>query len=155
MGSRLSTALDSYRDVGPLCLRAAIGVIFLAHGSQKLFVWGLGATAQGFAQMGFQPGIVWASLTAATEFLGGLAVLVGFSTRLAAFLLGMVMLVAIFKVHLPYGFFLNWMSRPGVGHGIEYNLSLIGGCVALLFGGPGRYSIDAKRCGCEESCERK
>lgn len=143
-------ALGSYRDVGILCLRLAIGMIFLAHGSQKLFGLfgggGLAATAQGFAAMGFQPGFFWATVVACTEFFGGLGVLLGFATRLAALLIGIVMVVAMVKIHLPNGFFLNFMLTPGVGHGIEYNVALLGGCLALFFGGPGKYSLECAAC---------
>ena len=152
MFGKVGKALEPYRELGPLCLRIAIGAIFLAHGSQKLLGWfgghGLAATGQMFGQMGFQPGIFWATIVACTEFFGGLAVLLGFSTRLAAFLIGMVMLVAMLKVHLPNGFFLNFACTPGVGHGIEYNVALLGGCLALVFGGPGKTSLDAS-CKCE------
>ena len=153
MGGKLGKVLEPYRDVGTLCLRLAIGIIFMAHGSQMLFGWfgggGLAETAKGFASMGFQPGLFWGTLAAATQFFGGLAVLVGFATRLAALLLGVVMVVAMVKVHLPYGFFLNFMLKPGVGHGIEYNVALLGGCLALLFGGPGKHSLECSACECE------
>ncbi len=156
-GKKLVKQLERFCDAGPLCLRAAIGVIFIAHGAQKLFGLfggaGLQATGQFFAQIGFQPGLLWAAAAGATEFFGGLAVLVGFSTRLAAFGLAAVMAVAAVKVHLANGFFMNFAMTPGVGHGIEYNLALLGGSLALVFGGPGKCSIDAGRCG--SSCKVK
>jgi len=150
MGGKLGKSLEAYADVGTLCLRIAIGVIFLAHGSQKLFGWfggpGLAAMGDAFSQMGFQPGLFWAAVAGASEFFGGLTVLLGFATHVGAFLIGMVMLVAMLKVHLPNGFFLNFMCTPGVGHGIEYNVALLGGCVALLLGGPGKYSVECASC---------
>ena len=150
MIGKLWSALGRYGDVGPLCLRIAIGIIFLAHGGQKLFGWfgggGLGPTGAAFDAMGFQPGLLWAGLTGGVEFLGGLALLLGCGTRLAALCLGIVMLVALVKVHWPNGFFLNFAMRPGMGHGIEYNVALLGGCLALLFGGPGKYALECKTC---------
>jgi len=150
MIGKLGKALEPYQDLGPLCLRVAVGIIFIAHGSQKLFGLfgggGLQATAQGFAQMGFQPGLFWATVAGCTEFFGGLGVLLGVATRLAALLLGIFMLVAMVKVHLPNGFFLNFMLTPGVGHGIEYNVALLGACLALVLGGPGKYSLECATC---------
>ena len=140
----------SSADLGQLGLLLALGVIFMAHGSQKLFGWfggpGLSATIQMFGQMGFQPGALWGTVAACTEFFGGLAVFVGFRTRIAALFIAIEMLVAAVKVHLANGFFLNFMMTPGVGHGIEYNVALIGGCLALLFGGSGKYSVECSRC---------
>lgn len=137
-------------DLGTLCLRVALGVIFIAHGGQHLFGLfggpGLQATGEMFAGMGMQPGIFWAALAGGTEFFGGLVVLAGVLTRPAALGLSIVMLVAIAKVHLPNGFFMNFMNTPGIGHGIEYNLALLGMSLALLFGGPGKYSIECKSC---------
>lgn len=149
MGGKSGNPLEKFRDAGPLCLRAAIGVIFIAHGSQKLFGLfggaGLQATGQFFAQLGFQPGAFWALVAGATEFFGGLAVLLGAGTQVAALLLSGLMLVAMVKVHLPNGFFLNFALTPGVGHGIEYNVALLGGCLALLFGGPGKFSVECSK----------
>ena len=146
--AKVQKALAPYQDLGPLCLRVVLGVIFFAHGSQKLLGWfdgsGLQETTRAFWQMGFWPPMFWAFVAALTEFAGGLALLAGWRTREAALLLGAVMLVAMLKVHLPNGFFMNFSLVPGVGHGIEYNLALLGGCLALLFGGPGRYAWDAQ-----------
>ncbi len=154
MGGKTGKALAPYHDVGTLCLRLALGVIFTAHGSQILFGWfdgpGLAAMGQGFSQMGFQPGVFWATVTGATEFFGGLGLLLGVGTRLAALLLGVVMLVAMLKVHLPNGFFLNFMLKPGVGHGVEYNVALLGGCLSLFFSGPGKYAICCSKSQCKE-----
>ena len=80
------------------------------------------------------------------EFLGGILLAAGLATRIAASGLAVVMLVAIFKVHWPNGFFLNWFALPGLGHGIEYNLALLGGCLSLLLGGAGSLAIDKMLC---------
>ena len=76
------------------------------------------------------------------EFLGGLALLVGFLGRPAALGLIVVMLVAVSKVHWRHGFFLNWNLTPGKGHGYELNLALISMALAILIGGAGMLSVD-------------
>lgn len=137
-------------------LRLAAGIIFMAHGAQKLFgVWGgfgFSGTIENFsAGLGIPAGFT--VLAMVTEFFGGIALIIGLMTRLASLGLAIVMLTAIFTVHLPWGFFLNWYLTPGVGHGMEMNLALLGGLLVLFFGGAGRLSIDkwwwAKRCQCE------
>ncbi len=84
------------------------------------------------------------------EFFGGIALIIGLLTRLASIGLAVDMLGAIFIVHLPNGFFINWYMKPGVGHGIEMNLLLFAGGLTLLLGGAGKLSLDkwwwAKRC---------
>ncbi len=129
----------------PLVIRVALGVIFIAHGGQKLFgLWGgvgLQATFDTFASnMGIPPWITFMAVLA--EFFGGLAVLIGLLTRLASVSLGVVMLVAIFEAHLQYGFFMNWSLVRGVGHGIEFNIALLGMSLGLILSGPGQLSLD-------------
>ena len=140
------TSLPAY---GPAVLRLALGAVFIAHGAQKLFgIWGghgLSGTAGGFAQMGLQPAYPLAVLAGFVEFAGGLLLAVGALTVPSAILLTLTMLVAMWKVHLANGFFLNWAITPGQGHGYEYSLVLIGGLVCLAFTGPGAFSIDGRR----------
>lgn len=131
--------LGAASSAGLLVLRFVIGAIFAAHGAQKMLGWfggpGFAATAKGFERMGFDPPLFWAALAGGTELVGGAALLVGFATRWAALGLATVMSVAILRVHWDGGFFL-----PA---GIEHCLALWGGCVALLFAGPGKVSADA------------
>ena len=140
------TSLPAY---GPAVLRLALGAIFVAHGAQKLFgIWGgagLAGTAGGFSQMGLQPAYALATLAGVVEFGGGILLLLGAFTVPSAILLTLTMLVAMWKVHLANGFFLNWTHTPGQGHGYEYSLSLIGGLVCLALTGPGALSIDGRR----------
>ncbi len=121
-------------------LRIALGVIFLAHGSQKLFGWfggkGLAGTADFLAgKIGFAPGMLWAILAGIGEFGGGLLLLFGLFTRLGALMISIIMLVAIFKVH--WGVFF-------MPTGSEYAFSLFCSALALLITGGGKLSLDAR-----------
>lgn len=122
-----------------LPLRLAAGVIFTAHGAQKLFGWfggyGLEGTGQFMASMGLEPGLLMALLTGGAEFFGGLALLLGLAVRPASMLLAITMLVAIVTVHLPNGLFLT-------NSGYEFALALLGISIALLIQGAGRWSLD-------------
>jgi putative oxidoreductase len=134
---------------GPVALRIAVGAVFLAHGAQKLFgVWGgggLSGTAAFFAQLGLSPAYPLALFVALVEFLGGLLVMAGAFTFVTAIVLTLNMLVAVWKVHLANGFFLNWTIAPGQGHGYEFNLVLIASLVSLTLTGPGALSVDGWR----------
>lgn len=134
---------------GPAVLRLSIGSVFLAHGAQKLFgVWGgggLGGTASFFAQLGLTPALLLAVLVGCLELAGGLLLAAGAFTRIAALVLTVDMAVAVWKVHLVNGFFLNWNMVPGRGHGVEFNLALAGALVALALTGPGALSVDGWR----------
>ena len=121
-----------------LPLRIALGVIFLAHGGQKLFGWlggkGFLATAGYFdGKLGLNPGLLWALLAGAAEFGGAVLVLSGLFTRLGALSIAIVMLVAIAKVH--WGTFF-------MPTGIEFAFSLLCSAVALLIAGGGKFSLD-------------
>jgi len=121
-------------------LRLALGVIFLAHGGQKLFGWlggrGLAGTAGFLAgKLGLEPGMLWALLVGLGEFGGALLLLLGLFTRLGALAIAIVMLVAILKVH--WGTFF----MPA---GIEFAFSLLCSALALLIAGGGKFSMDAR-----------
>ncbi len=120
-------------------IRAATGLILMPHGAQKLFGWfggdGLEGTGGFFAQnLGLEPGVLWAALVGGIEFFGGLFLALGFLTRPAA--LGVtILMVVVFAVHLPNGFF-------SYENGYEY--PLLWGLVALAiaFKGGGEMSLD-------------
>lgn len=124
---------------GALALRVPVGIIFAAHGAQKLFGWfggyGLEGTGGWMESVGIAPGILMAFLAGAAEFFGGLALVFGVLTRPAAVTLIIAMLVAIFKVHFANGLFMS-------NNGYEFALSLLAISVALTFSGAGRYAID-------------
>lgn len=126
-------------DFGLLLLRIVLGSIFVAHGAQKLGLipgphTGPDAVIGMVSHMGFRPPEVWAWLLIAGEFGGGLGILFGFLTPLAAIGPIVSMAVAIAKVHAKNGFF-----APA---GFEFPLALLGMSTCLLFAGPGRVSLD-------------
>lgn len=124
---------------GPLALRIPVGIIFVAHGAQKLFGafggYGLEGTGQWMASIGLAPGLPMALLAGSAEFFGGLALLLGLLVRPAAAALAFAMLVAIFAVHIDQGLFL-------ANNGYEFGLALLAVAVALLISGAGRASVD-------------
>lgn len=137
------------QDYGPAILRLAVGSIFVAHGAQKLFgVWGgqgPEGTAALFAQLGLTPAYPLALAVGVVELIGGLMLMLGAYIVVAAAALAVSSGVAVWKVHLPHGFFLNWGNTPGQGHGYEFSLVLIGALVALMLTGAGAFSIDHQR----------
>jgi len=132
--------------LAPLLLRLALGSVFFAHGAQKLLgVFGgpgLGGAAQGFAAWGLPAPTFLAVVSALLEFGGGLLLFAGLWTRQVSALLGFEMLFALFAVHAPNGFFLNWSGTGGAGHGMEYALVLVASLASLVLTGAGRFSVD-------------
>jgi putative oxidoreductase len=122
-------------DIALLVLRVTTGAIFIAHGAQKLFSFGIGNVSGGFAQSGIPMPEIAAPLVAFTEFVGGIALVLGLLTRLAALGLTFVMLGAIFFVHMKNGFFLP--------NGVEFTVALAGAAIALVTAGAGRLSLDS------------
>lgn len=125
-----------------LLIRLPLGVIFFAHGSQKLLGLfggpGLTSTLRNFeVHMGIPPLLTLLAIIA--EFGGGLGVLCGLFTRLSACGIAVTMAVAMYKVHWINGFFLN---ASGKGDGIEFTLALFGMALALVVTGGGQWSID-------------
>ena len=134
---------------GPVFIRLALGVIFVAHGAQKVLGWwggpGFSGTIEAFAKQGMPPAMT--VLVMVGEFFGGLGILFGALTRIAALGPAIVMAGAIATVHWKNGFFMNWFNVPGRGHGIEYNLALLAMALSLVFTGAGPLSLDALRRG--------
>ena len=122
-----------------LALRIPTGVIFVAHGAQKLFGsfggYGLEGTGQWMASIGLEPGYWMALAAGSAELFGGIALLLGLLTRPAAFVLAITMLVAIITVHLPNGLFMS-------NNGYEFGLALLTIVAALMLNGGGKLSLD-------------
>lgn len=135
----LKALLKSDSGLGALALRIPVGVIFLAHGAQKLFGWfggyGLEGTGQFMASIGLEPGYAMALLAGSAEFFGGLALILGLFVRPAALALAVTMVVAIFAVHFENGLFMS-------NNGYEFALALFAGSLSLFFSGGGSFALD-------------
>ncbi len=125
---------------GLLVIRVVIGVLFVAHGAQKLFGWfgGYGPKGTGgwMESVGIKPGVLMAVLAGLAELLGGALFAVGLFTPLAAILIAVTMLGAIAKVHGKNGL---WATA----NGYEYNVVLIAAAIGIALTGAGDYSLDA------------
>jgi putative oxidoreductase len=119
-----------------LLIRVAAGLAFLYHGSQILFGAFGGPGPQGFAAHMHAPAII-GYLVGLAQFAGGLAIITGLLIRIGAVCIIIVMLGAIFLVHLPHGF---EVSKGGM----EYALTQLLIALALLIAGGGAYSLGSR-----------
>ncbi len=130
----MAGGLTQAQGWGITVLRVVVGIVFLAHGGQKLFVWGFSNVADFFGQVGIPLPMLAAIVVTLVEFLGGLALVVGLFTRWVAIPLALNMLVATLTIHLRGGFF--------VPEGVEFTLTLLAANVALALLGSGEASLD-------------
>jgi len=137
--------LRTDNDIATATVRLALGVVFFAHGAQKLLGWfgGYGFTGT----MGFFTGVlhipaIFAFLAIAAEFFGGLGLIFGFLTRMAAIGVLSNMIVAIALVHSQFGFFMNWTGTQK-GEGYEYHLVILSVTVLLIIRGAGAVSLSS------------
>ena len=139
----LRKLMQTDENAGMLIVRLTLGIVMFPHGAQKLLGWfggaGFSATLKGMTGMGLPAAVV--ILVIAVEFLGSLSLILGFLGRLSALGFLGLMLGAIFMVHLPNGFFMNWMGSQK-GEGIEYHILVIGIALAILVKGSGSLSVD-------------
>jgi putative oxidoreductase len=139
---RKSIATDN--DAAITVLRLVLGIIFFAHGAQKMLGWfgGYGFTGtMGFFTAMLHIPAVFAFLAIAAEFFGGLGLIFGLLTRVAAFGISCNMIVAVAMVHHQFGFFMNWTGAQK-GEGYEYHLLLLAALVVLMIRGAGAASVD-------------
>jgi putative oxidoreductase len=139
--------------LGLLVLRIALAIVFFAHGGNKLFglfggpgigPGGLTSTSAFFETLGLHPAFLFAIADAVVELAGAVLLALGFLTRWASAALAISMGVAIWKVHLPWGFFMNWTGAAGRGQGMEFALMLCLALVALALTGGGDWSVDGR-----------
>jgi putative oxidoreductase len=137
--SIIKKVLQTNLSTSTLPLRLIAGIIFAAHGSQKLFAWfggyGLDGTGQWMDSIGLGPGYLMALLVGSTEFFGGILLILGLLTRPTSAVLAITMVVAIIKVHLANGLFMS-------NNGYEFALALLAMTLALAISGAGKYSAD-------------
>jgi putative oxidoreductase len=133
---------------GPTFLRIVLGLIFIAHGWDKVTgLWGWIAQGQewGFVNyvvfMPLFPPVFWAVCATLAEFLGGILVFIGYRARMASFFLATVMIVALLGIHVPKGL----GPEAGLISEIEFPLALLAMAVSLMLSGPGRYSVKLRR----------
>ena len=130
-------------DVVPTIIRLVLGGVIFAHGAQKMLGWfgGYGFSGtMGFFESQHIPAPL-AFLAIAAEFFGGIGLLLGLLGRVAAFGVGVNMVVAILTVHLANGLFMNWSGQQK-GEGFEYHLLVLAMVAAILLKGSGAWSVD-------------
>ena len=124
-------------------LRLTLGVVMFPHGAQKMLGWfggqGFAATMGGFEHQGIPA--VFACLAILAEFLGGLGLIVGLLSRIAAFGILCNMVVAVLRVHASNGLFMNWTGTHK-GEGFEYHLLAIAMAIVVMAAGAGAWSLD-------------
>ena len=135
---------DTDDSTATTILRVVLGIVFFAHGAQKMLGWfgGLGFSGT----MGFFTGTMhipppFAFLAIAAEFFGGVGLVLGLLTRIAAFGIAVTMLVAIVTVNSAFGFFMNWFGTQR-GEGYEYALLVLAMTTFLMIRGAGAFSVD-------------
>lgn len=142
MFNRLLRTTD---DRAILILRLTLGVVFFAHGAQKMLGWFGGYGFHG--TMGFFTGAMhipaaFAFLAIAAEFFGALGLITGLLGRVAAFGIFCTMAVAVWMVHGHVGFFMNWNGVTPPAEGYEYHLLAMAMALAVMIKGSGAFSLD-------------
>jgi putative oxidoreductase len=148
--------LATDNDAATAIVRFVLGIVFFAHGAQKMLGWfgghGFHGTMMMFTQ-GMHIPAPFAFLAICAEFFGGLGLLFGFLTRIAAFGIATNMVVAIATIHRHFGFFMNW-SGTRRGEGFEYHLLVLAMTALLMIRGAGACSLDRLFAGRRKDTER-
>jgi putative oxidoreductase len=131
----IRTLPSSVRDAALLVARLLLGVVLIAHGSQKVFTWGIGGTAQAFEGMGVPLAPVSAVFSALVELVGGALLLVGAATAVVGVLVVLNMVGAALIVHAPNGIMVSNGGWELVG-------VIAAAALVLAAVGAGRYSVD-------------
>lgn len=119
---------------GLVPIRIAVGIVFLMHGGQKAFVFGLSGTADIMDKLGLPVAVLCAAVVIVVELVGGLSILFGAFTRLFGALLAFEMVVAIIVARLHGGFF--------APYGYEFEMTLLAACITFALTGPGPVSVE-------------
>jgi len=139
----LGSLLHTSNDFGLFIARITLGIVILPHGLQKLLGMfggaGFSGTVDFFVGSGIPSAV--AILIIIGESFGALALILGFLSRLAALGIAIIMLGAIFMVHIQNGFFMNWFGNQA-GEGFEYHLLALGLSLVVLISGGGKWSVD-------------
>lgn len=140
----LKRLIGTENDIATAIARVVLGVVFFAHGAQKVLGWyggyGFAKTMGAFTGMMHIPAPL-ALLAIMAEFLGGLGLIVGLFSRIAAFGIAVNMVVAIVTVHFANGLFMNWAGNQK-GEGYEYHLLAIAIALLIMLRGSGALSLD-------------
>jgi putative oxidoreductase len=143
MKREVASFISTPDDFGVFIARIALSSVFIPHGLQKILGlfggYGFSATLSYFTSLGVPA--VLAFLIIMAESLGSMALFVGLFGRFMAFGISMVMLGAIFLVHVPNGFFMNWGGAQK-GEGFEFHLLAIGLALVIMIKGSGKFSLD-------------
>jgi putative oxidoreductase len=137
MASETAARNNTAVDWSLLILRVVLGVVFMAHGAQKLFGAFGGPGLAGVVQMMGPIGY----LVTIGEFFGGLGLAAGILPRFSAGSIVVIMLGAIGMVHGKVGFFMNWAGQQG-GEGYEYHLIAIAALLPIVIAGAGRFAVE-------------
>jgi putative oxidoreductase len=135
--------LKTQSGIVPTIIRLAVGAVFFYHGSQKMLGWwggpGFSAQMRGFESGGIPAPLAFLAICA--EFFGGIGMILGFLTRIAAFGISVNMIVAIYRIHWPNGFSMNWSGHQK-GEGFEFHLLVLAITLSIMMVGAGAFSID-------------
>jgi putative oxidoreductase len=140
----LNSLLHTDSGVAGLILRLTLAVVMFPHGAQKAPGWYGGYGFRGTMKFFTDSGIpaVFGLLAIAAEFLGSIGLAIGLLTRVAAFGIACVMVVAVVTTHWQHGFFMNWYGNQK-GEGFEFHLLALGIAITLMIIGAGIWSLDS------------